>query len=268
MRNIKLLIEYEGTNYCGWQIQPECETIQGIIESSLSKITKVDTDVIGAGRTDAGVHALGQAANFRTDSRMTPDEFKSALNSLLPRDIVIKHVEEVDESFHSRYDAINRVYHYTILNSATPSAFLRNNVYVISRPIDVELMNTACEFLMGTHDFSSFGSASDPVRSTVRNIKHARWYVFDSQCSVIDEGCKHHLIQLRIEANAFLRGMVRAIAGTLLEVGLGKIAPEKIKDILEMKDRSSAGPSLPAKGLCLVRVDYGSPINSRLKIEN
>jgi len=260
MRNIKLLIEYEGTNYCGWQIQPDCETIQGIIESTLSKITKADTDVTGAGRTDAGVHALGQTANFRTDSRMTPDEFKSALNSLLPKDIVIRNVEEVDESFHSRYDAINRVYHYTILNSAIPSTFLRNNVYVVSRQIDVELMNTACEFMMGTHDFSSFGSAGDPVRSTVRNIRHIRWYVFDSQCSVIDEGCKHHLIQLRIEANAFLRGMVRTISGTLLDVGLGKIAPEKIIDILEMKDRSSAGPSLPAKGLCLVRVDYGSPI--------
>jgi tRNA pseudouridine38-40 synthase len=254
MRNIKLLIEYDGTNYCGWQIQPECETIQGIIESTLTRITKADTDVLGAGRTDAGVHALGQVANFRTDSKMTPDEFKIALNSLLPKDIAIKNVEEVDESFHSRYDAINRVYHYTI--STTPSVFLRNNVYVISRQIDVDLMNTACEFLMGTHDFSSFSSASDPVSSMVRNIRHIRWYVFDSKCSVIDEGCKHRLIQLRIEANAFLRGMVRTIAGTLLDVGLGKIAPEKIIDILEMKDRSSAGPSLPAKGLCLVRVDY------------
>jgi tRNA pseudouridine38-40 synthase len=222
----------------------------------LSKITKADTDVIGAGRTDAGVHALGQIANFRTDSRMTPDEFKSALNSLLPKDIVIKYVEEVDDSFHARYDAINRIYHYTILNSNTPSAFLRNFVYVNYHSIDVELMNTACEFLIGTHDFSSFGSASDPVRSTVRNITHARWYVFDSQCSVIDEGCRHHLIQLRLEANAFLRGMVRTISGTLLEVGLGKIVPEKVKDILDIKDRPSAGPSLPAKGLCLVRVEY------------
>ena len=257
MRNIKLIIEYDGTNYSGWQIQPECETIQGILESTLSRITKADTDVVGSGRTDAGVHALGQVANFRTDSRMTPDEYKAALNSLLPRDIVIKHVEEVDYSFHARFDATNRTYHYIILNSTTPSAFFRNYVYVNSRSIDVDLMNTACKFLIGTQDFSSFGSVGDPVRSTVRIVRYARWSVFDYVSPILDDGRKYHLIRFHIEANAFLRGMVRAIAGTLLEVGLGKMPPERVKEILELKDRSTAGPSLPAKGLCLVRVDYG-----------
>lgn len=256
MRNIKLTIEYDGTNYCGWQIQPGCDTIQGIIESTLSRITKSEVDVLGAGRTDAGVHALGQVANFRTESRMTPDEFRLALNSLLPRDIVIKYVEEVDENFHSRFDAVSRTYHYTILNANTPSAFLRNYVYVFAKPIDIDIMNIACQYLIGTHDFQSFASNSDEIHSTIRTVNIAEWTLLDSNSSVLGYEKGHHLIRFRIEANAFLRGMVRAITGTLLEVGVGKIQPEKVKEILEAKDRTIAGASLPAKGLCLVNVVY------------
>jgi len=256
MRNIKLTIEYDGTNYCGWQIQPGCNTIQGILESTLSKITKSKVDVIGAGRTDAGVHALGQVANFKTESNMTPNEFKLALNSLLPRDIVINQVEEVDESFHSRFDAISRTYHYTILNSKTPSAFLRNYVYLFPKPIDINIMNDACKYLIGTYDFSSYASLGDPIRNSIRTVTFAKWDLLNSNLSVLGYESGHQLIRFCIKANAFLRGMVRAIVGTLLNVGIGKINPEKVKEILELRDRTKAGPSLPAKGLCLVSVDY------------
>ena len=263
MRNIKLLIEYNGKNYFGWQIQSGGKTIQGIIESKLSIITKAEVGVIGSGRTDAGVHALGQVANFKTELRITPDEFKKALNSLLPGDIVIKHAEEVDGSFHSRFDATSRIYEYMILNSNTPSSFLRNYAYMVPRPIDVDLMNEACEFLIGVHDFASYASNSDPVHSTVRNVMDAKCKMLDAGYWMQESGLwlsdvmkEHRLIVFRIRANAFLRGMVRAIVGTLLEVGMGRMPPEKVKEILEMKDRSCAGPSLPAKGLCLVKVGY------------
>jgi len=262
MRNIKLVIEYEGTNYHGWQIQPGLDTIQGILESRLSIITKADTEVIGAGRTDAGVHALAQVANFKTDSRMTPQEFKSAFNSILPKDIVVKDAQEVEDDFHARYGATSRTYVYTILNSTTPSAFLRNYVYVVPQPIDVSLMSDACNLLVGTHDFSSFASVGDPKRNLTRTVydvklkdKRQESSKTFALCPMLYGFCS--FIHLQIEANAFLRGMVRAIAGTLLEIGRGKMPPEKITEILEAKDRSTAGPSLPARGLCLIKVDYG-----------
>jgi tRNA pseudouridine38-40 synthase len=268
MRNIKLVIEYEGTNYHGWQVQPRLKTIQGVLQSKLSTIIKADTEVIGAGRTDAGVHALCQVANFRTDSRMTQEEFKAALNSILPKDIVIRHVQEVEDEFNARYSATSRTYRYTILNSTTPSAFLRNYAYLVPQPIDIAGMADACKVLLGTHDFSSFASTGDPVRSFVRTVTDAR--IVDTEGAHIgtleehpvsriqypESSIQHRLIHLQIEANAFLRCMVRAIAGTLLEVGKEKMPPEGMREVLEAKNRSAAGPSLPARGLCLVRVDY------------
>ncbi len=256
MRNIKLTIEYDGTNYCGWQIQPKCVTIQGIIESALSKITKSKVDIIGAGRTDAGVHAVGQVANFKTESRMTPNEFKLALNSILPRDIVINNAEEVNEDFHSRFDAISRTYHYTILNSDTPSAFLRNYVYLLPKPVDIDIMNEASKYLIGTKDFSSFASLGDPIHNSIRTVILAEWHLLPTDLSTLRYESGQRLIKFYIKANAFLRGMVRAIVGTLIDVGIGKIQPERVKEILELKDRTKAGPSLPAKGLCLVNVEY------------
>ena len=156
MRNIKLTIEYEGTNYHGWQIQQNALSIQQIIQDALSKITKSEVTLIGAGRTDAGVHASGQVANFHTDSRIPPDAFQRALNSTLPKDIVILKAEEVDDSFHSRYSAISRVYRYTILNRTYPSAFARNFAYFIPHQLNVSNMAAMCEILVGTMDFSSF----------------------------------------------------------------------------------------------------------------
>jgi len=274
-RNIKLLIEYEGTNYHGWQLQPGLETIQGILQNGLAIITKSDVEVVGSGRTDAGVHALGQVANFKTGSRMTPEEFKAALNSLLPKDIVIRDAQEVEDDFHARYSAISRTYEYTILNSTTPSVFLRNYTYQVHHPIDIDVMNDACESLLGTRDFSSFASSSDPVYNLVRTVYSARCRESlicnpeFGEVSALAGNCRGsnspwysdaenamRLIRFRIEANAFLRGMVRAIVGTLLEIGTGKTSPEKMKEILEAKSRSSAGPSLPARGLCLIKVNY------------
>jgi tRNA pseudouridine38-40 synthase len=256
MRNIKLVIEYDGTNYHGWQLQPGLKTIQGILESRLSTITKGDVTLYGAGRTDAGVHALGQVANFRTDSRMTHEEFRMALNSVLPGDIVIKHVQEVQEDFHARYSAVSRTYRYTILNEKTPSVFLRNYVYQVPYSIDVDSMADACKALLGTHDFSSFASTGDPVQDFTRTVTCAG---IQQQVSSIQHpalSIQHRLIHFQIEANAFLRCMVRAIAGTLLEIGKGKISPEKMRDIMEARDRKAAGPNLPGKGLYLVKVDY------------
>jgi len=263
MRNIKLTIEYDGTNYSGWQIQPKLDTIQGIIESKLSIITKAKVNVIGSGRTDTGVHAVGQVANFNTESKMTTDEFISALNTLLPRDIVIKHAEDVDEAFHSRFDAKSRAYEYAILNGKISSSFLYNYTYLISKPINAELMNRACQALIGIHDFSSFASGGDHVNSTIRNVMDAKFKILDSAFQndgwwLSDIAKNYRLIIFYIRANAFLRGMVRAIVGTLLEVGMDKIPVGKIKDILEMRDRKCAGPSLPAKGLCLVNVSYNA----------
>ena len=265
MRNIRLIIEYDGTNYHGWQVQPGLRTIQGMLEAKLSMITKADVTLYGAGRTDSGVHALGQVANFRTDSRMTQEEFKMALNSVLPRDIVIKHAEEVAEEFHARYSAIGRTYRYTILNGITPSAFLRNYTYIVYKTIDVDGMADACEALLGTHDFSSFASTGDPVQSFVRTVTDARV----SETVLGQAGVplqlfpyttiEYRLVHFHIEANGFLKSMVRAIAGTLLEIGKSKMAPEKMQKVIEARNRSAAGPNLPSKGLCLVRVDYGRP---------
>ena len=256
MRNIKLIIEYDGTNYHGWQIQPGLETIQGVLQARLSMITKAGVALSGAGRTDAGVHALGQVANFKTDSRMTPEEFKLALNSVLPKDIVIRHVQEVEADFHARFSATSRTYIYTILNEVTSSAFLRNITYRVPQQIDVDSMSDACKALLGTHDFSSFASTGDPVRSFVRTVTNAE--ILDAGCLMLFSCTEHRLIHFRIEATGFLRCMVRAIAGTLLEIGKGKISVEKMRDIIDAKDRSVAGPNLPAKGLCLVKVEYMS----------
>jgi len=263
MRNIKLIIEYDGTDYCGWQVQPGLSSVQGTIESSLSTITKAETGVIGAGRTDSGVHALCQVANFKTESRMKPEEFKAALSSVLPKDIVIKHVEEVDEDFHARYSAVRRAYRYTILNGTTPSAFLRRYVHLVRESVQLEKMAEACKYFIGTYDFASFASGSDPVKNHIRTVSDAKitdakhpssYFPLFYIDNIPDD--QENMIYFYIEANGFLRGMVRAIIGTLLEIGKGKMPPERIKDILDAKDRSIAGPSLPARGLCLVRVEY------------
>lgn len=245
MRNIKLIIEYDGTNYLGWQIQPKGDTIQGVIEEKLKRITGEDIHLIGSGRTDAGVHALGQVANFKTNSRIDILSLKKALNSLLPKDIVIKKVEEVDLNFNARKDVKSKVYEYRILNQDTPSAFLRAYAWHIPYKINWNEIKKATQILIGEHDFSSFRSAGSKVKNNIRKILRAEW-----------KKGQEGLILFEIEASGFLKQMVRSIIGTLIEVGKTKIDAQEFKNILESRDRRKAGPTAPAHGLFLKEVKY------------
>ena len=244
MRNIKLTIEYDGTNYHGWQIQPNAITIQAAIQDALEKITKTQTQIIGAGRTDTGVHAAGQVANFYTRSQMPLIAFQKALNATLPRDIVIIDVEGVPPDFHARFSAASRTYRYTILNRAYPSALLRNNSYFFPEPIDVQGANTACRSLVGKWDFSSF------QRSGSERINPI--------CEIYECWCwqKKDLVYFQIEADAFLRGMVRAIVGTILKLYDKEDRVNQLHKILDARDRSEAGASVPPHGLSLLRIKY------------
>jgi len=244
MRNIKLTIEYDGTNYHGWQIQPDTVTIQGVIQDALTKITKMSVQIAGAGRTDSGVHAAGQVANFHTPSQMPPIAFQKALNSTLPRDIVITDVEEVSPNFHARFSAVRRVYRYTILNREYPDAFLRNTAYFFPKPINIDQADTICQSLVGMRDFSSFQRTGSDRCNPICKIYVAR-------CRKEGE-----LVYFEIEADSFLRGMVRAIVGTVLKLHDSENAVDRLYEILEARDRSEAGPSAPARGLSLIAVRY------------
>ena len=245
MRNIKLTIEYDGTNYHGWQIQPNVITIQQVIQDALTKVTKTQTQIVGAGRTDSGAHAAGQVANFHTHSHMPPIAFQKALNSVLPRDIVILDAEEVSPDFHARFSATSRTYRYTILNREYPSAFLRNSAYFLPQPkINVPQADAICRALVGERDCSCFQRTGSDRDNPVCEIYKSRCW---------KEG---DLVYFEIEADAFLRGMVRAIVGTVLELHEGEQPVDQLYGILDTHDRSAGGPSVPAHGLCLVRVKY------------
>lgn len=247
--NIKLLIEYEGTRYYGWQRQKGFPSIQEILEKKISQITAEKVVLYGSGRTDAGVHALGQVANFHTKyTTLSIPKIPKVLNSLLPSDIRIKKAEEVEENFHARYNAVSKVYHYYVLdnyqgNSYVP-IFLRNYVLVIYRKVDLDKIKEATSFLLGEHDFTSFASTNNSKQNPVRIIKEAR--VFK----------KGDIICFHLEANSFLYKMVRTIVGTLLDIGYGKLNPSDLEKILQAKDRRCAGKVVPAKGLFLMRVNY------------
>ena len=245
MRNIKLLIEYEGTNYLGWQVQPKGPTIQGILEERLGLLTGEKTRLFGSGRTDSGVHAIGQVAHFKTESSMETHRMQRALNSLLPPDIVIQKMEEVEESFHARKHSKSKVYEYRILNRDLRSVFHRGYVWHIPQRLDFKEMGKATQYLIGEHDFSSFRSVGSPTRTTVRKVTRAEWKRGHSG-----------LVRFEIEANGFLKQMVRAIIGTLIEVGKGKMSAVEFRRILESKERSKAGPTAPAQGLFLKEVKY------------
>lgn len=248
MINIKLTIEYEGTRYCGWQKQKDLPSIQGILENKISQITQEKISLCGSGRTDAGVHALGQVANFRTCCTTIPcKRLPLILNRLLPSDIRIKKAEIVEDNFHARYSALSKIYHYYILNnyeSGYTPFLLRNYIYCVYRKIDLEKIRKAISFLYGEHDFSSFACTGSSIKNTVRTIKRAE---------VINKG---NIICFHFEANAFLYKMVRTMVGTLLDVGYGKIDYLDVKKILEAKDRKMAGRVVPAKGLFLMKVNY------------
>ena len=245
-QNFKLLIEYDGTAYSGWQRQSKESTVQGTIEAAIHTMTRQSVALIGSGRTDAGVHAVGQVANFQVETALTPDVFLRGLNSLVPDDIVIRACERVDESFHARYDARSKIYEYRILNRPIRSALGRHYAWHISKPLDLEAMKTAMLFLLGEHDFSAFqGIGSDPSHA-VRTVTDAR---------LSDRAEDGHVV-FAIEATGFLRHMVRNIVGTLVDVGLGRTSPEGFKDILLSRDRGRAGITAPAQGLFLIEVKY------------
>jgi tRNA pseudouridine38-40 synthase len=244
LRQICLVLEYEGTEYHGWQRQPELTTIQEIIENTLGRITGEKTTIMAAGRTDAGVHALGQVAAFRTGSRLTPGEFRRALNALLPQDIRIKEAAEVSFDFHPQFRALKKTYLYIILNRPSPTALIHHRCWHISRPLKVKEMREGALFLVGRHDFSSFMSSSGTTRSQIRHM---------TRCEIQEKGS---LIELWFEADGFLKNMVRNMVGTLVDIGLGRYPPGEMEEILEAGDRRRAGPCAPPHGLYLVSIDY------------
>lgn len=242
MQNYKIILSYDGTEFHGWQRQPDKKTIQGTLEDSLAKITQKKINVIGAGRTDAGVHARAQVANFKANLRMDDDELLRALNSLLPQDIRISSLVRTAPDFHARKMARSKIYKYRILHSPKISPFIVRYVLHWPSALNVNLMRRAAPLFIREADFTAFSSNRllDPIRKVTRSELHKKG----------DE------IIYTVEANGFLRYMVRTIVGTLLEVGKGKLSPEQIEDLFRKNKRSLASPTAPAKGLCLIEVNY------------
>ncbi|HIU51289.1 MAG TPA: tRNA pseudouridine(38-40) synthase TruA [Candidatus Merdicola faecigallinarum] len=244
MKNIKLTIEYDGKDFGGWQKQPNKLNIQGNIERAIYEITGEEVELIGSGRTDAGVHSLGQVANFKTSTKIPVSKLAVAINSRLKKSIVIKKAEEVEEKFHSRYHCKRKTYRYIINNSKEGSAIYRYLEYHVPYKLNIEMMQKAAKFFEGEHDFTGFKASGTSSKSSIRTIY---------QAEVKQKGER---IYIELTGNGFLYNMVRIIAGTLVEVGLEKIKPEEIPDIIKSKNRQKAGKTLPAHGLYLVCVDY------------
>jgi tRNA pseudouridine38-40 synthase len=243
-RNLKIIVEYDGTCYHGWQIQPNGVTIQEKIEEVLERLTGTRPTVIGSGRTDAGVHAEAQVAHFKTRNPMDCEEMHGGLNALLPDDIVVRKVEEVPDDFHARYSARGKTYRYVILNRSYPSAFEHQRCWQLSFALDLEAMRKAASFLLGRHDFSSLQASDCCAKHPNREIR---------KLEIIKDG---DWITILITADAFLKHMVRNIVGTLVEVGRGKMSAANVEGILRGRDRTRAGPTAPARGLFLVSVEY------------
>ena len=244
MRNIKLTIEYDGKDFNGWQKQPSKLNIQGEIERAIKDITGEEVELNASGRTDAGVHALGQVANFKTNSNITIEKFPIALNTKLKRSIRILSAEEVEENFHSRYNCKKKTYRYVINNSENGTAIYRNLEYNFSQKLDIEKMKEAAQYFIGEHDFKGFKASGTSSKSSVRTIYKA------------EVSRQNERIIIELTGNGFLYNMVRIISGTLIEVGIGKILPEEIPEIIKSGDRERAGKTLPPQGLYLVKVEY------------
>lgn len=244
MRNIKLTIEYDGRDFNGWQKQPNKLNIQGNIENAIKAITGEEVELNASGRTDAGVHAYAQVANFKTNSNIPIEKFPIAINSKLKKSIIIKNAEEVDERFHSRLTCKRKTYRYVINNSIAGTAIYRNLEYHISTKLDIKKMQDAVKYFEGEHDFKAFKASGTSSKSSVRTIYDAKVYKVDEK------------IYIELTGNGFLYNMVRIIAGTLVEVGLGKKLPEEIPQIIKDGKRENAGKTLPAHGLYLLNVEY------------
>lgn len=244
MKNIKLTVEYDGTNYSGWQRQKNAITIQQVLENALFKFTNEKIDICGASRTDSGVHARGYVCNFLLNTKIPGERFRDILNNLLPEDIVILKAEEMKLDFHARYNCKGKRYIYTIINAKQRISIGRQYAYLFKRKLNVELMRRAAGYFIGTHDFEAFRSIGSNVKTSVRTV---------SELKIEQEG---NFIRIIISADGFLYNMVRIITGTLIDVGVGRIKPEDIKDIIESRNRKRAGKCVPGKGLCLDEVFY------------
>lgn len=245
MRNIKLVIQYDGTRYSGWQSQEhEKNTIQGRLTAVLSRLTGEEIQLSGSGRTDAGVHAIGQTANFKTESAVSCEELLSSLNRYLPEDIAVLSAEETDLRFHSRLNAVRKTYRYRIWNSSVPNVFERKYLFTVEDALDEKAMREAAALLCGTHDYKAFSSCRRGKKSTVRTVE-----------SIVIERRGREL-DLSFTGNGFLYHMVRILTGTLIEIGLHRKQPEDMTEILASLRRENAGFTAPAQGLCLMSVEY------------
>lgn len=242
MNNYKIIVAYDGIDYHGWQVQPGIKTIQGTIEQALERITEQRIKIVGAGRTDAGVHAKAQVANFWANINLSEEELFRALNAVLPRDIRIVNLERVPLDFHARRKAKAKIYEYRILNSRMISPFQLRYVLHFPYPLDFEKMREASKYFVGKKDFTKFSSSDK--KNNVREVYYSEIFK------------KEDLIIYKIKANSFVRYMVRKIVGILLEVGKGKVEPEVIPEIFENKEQSITIPTAPPHGLCLLEVIY------------
>lgn len=245
MKRIKLVVAYDGTNYCGWQIQPTGITIEGVLNQALSQLLGEEIQVIGASRTDSGVHSLGNVAVFDTETRIPPEKICFALNQRLPEDIVVQSSSEAPPDFHPRHCYSEKTYEYRILNRKIPVPTLRRYTYFYYRSLDIAKMQHAAQYLIGEHDFKSFCSVKSSVENTVRQIL---------SCNVVKT--QDDVITIRVTGTGFLYNMVRIIAGTLILVGVGDLEPEQIPEILDQMQRSAAGPTAPAQGLTMIGIQY------------
>lgn len=255
MPTVKLILEYDGSRYAGWQRQPDHPTIQEAVETALFQLTQETVSVIGAGRTDSGVHALGQVASFRIKRQWTPREWIRGLNARLPEDIAVRSAALASEDFHARYAARGKLYEYRILNRGERPAIERAYVWHVHKPLDQSAMEQAAVHLIGTHDFSSFEGTLTDNEDPVCHLR---------QLSLVRDA---DLFSIQAYADRFLKHMVRAIVGTLVEVGHGKRTPDSLHTILAAKDRTAAGRTAPPHGLFLMRVDYDADEDGQTRSE-
>lgn len=244
------IVEYDGTGFFGYQLQPNKRTVQGEIEQVLEKITQTFIRIDAAGRTDAGVHATGQVVAFNTTWKHSLRDLHRAINATLPADIVFQRLKITPLNFSPRFDAVNRSYRYTIHNQAWPSALRRRYTHHVNQPLNIETMTEASQMLIGQHDFASFGKSPVDGRSTIRHVTQINWSV-EGDCLIFE-----------ITANAFLYRMVRNVVGTLIQVGLGRLKVEQVKEILQARNLRCSVPAAPACGLCLIKVTYPEDVIS------
>ncbi len=239
-----LRVAYDGTEYCGWQIQPGLRTVEGTLKSALNKLMGTEVPMIGASRTDAGVHAEGNVAVFDCDTTIPADKIKYALNNMLPEDVVVVESKQVEDNFHPRHCDCKKTYQYRILNTPLPDPNRRRNTYFYRGSLDIAAMREAAGYIVGTHDFICFMAAGSQVKDTVRTV-----YSLELER-------EYDVVTMTIQGNGFLYNMVRIIAGTLIMVGRGQIKPQEVKNIIDKRDRREAGPTAPAKGLTLKVIEY------------